>query len=143
MKRFSRYLLKFFQIPFSEKLLFIEASVLLFLAKFLLLLLPFRICIKLTRCKKCTKDEVNPVRLQKIKSAIYRANKLAFWKNVCLVQSFAGRWILNRRRITSSLSIGVAKGDEKELKAHAWLSSGEMEVVKSQPEFVKLYELTE
>lgn len=141
MKRFSRYLVKFFQIPFSEKLLFIEASVLLFLAKFLLLLLPFRICIKLMRCKKCTNDEVNPVRLQKIKSAIYRANKLAFWKNRCLVHSFAARRMLNKRRIKSILRISISKDEKNEVIAHASLNSKGVWLVNDYEDFIPIYEL--
>jgi hypothetical protein len=42
----------------------------------------------------------------------------------CLVQAVAATWMLQRRRIPSTLYFGVAREDDGEVKAHAWVRSG-------------------
>jgi hypothetical protein len=42
----------------------------------------------------------------------------------CLVQALAATWMLKRRRIPSTLYFGLAKEEDGELKAHAWVRSG-------------------
>lgn len=61
--------------------------------------------------------------LKEVHIAVERANKIAFWSNVCLVKSFAARIMLQRRGIASSIYLGVTIKDGKELAAHAWLIS--------------------
>ena len=47
------------------------------------------------------------------------------WMSQCLVQSVAVTWMLQRRRIPSTLYFGLAKEEETSgLKAHAWVRSG-------------------
>jgi hypothetical protein len=46
------------------------------------------------------------------------------WRSTCLVQAIAGRWMLRRRSIPSTLCIGVDRGAIARLEAHAWLRSG-------------------
>jgi hypothetical protein len=141
MRRVSSYFIKFLKIPVSEKVLFLEAVFFLFTAKILLRLFSFKFCLKLLSCKKCIKNERSIKYLKGLKTALYRANRLAFWKNVCLVQSFAARWMLNRRGIKSQLSIGVAHDENKKLKAHAWLSAGQIDLVPENLGFTKLFYL--
>ena len=42
----------------------------------------------------------------------------------CLVQAVAATWMLQRRRIPSTLYFGLAKDTEGKLKAHAWVRTG-------------------
>jgi hypothetical protein len=42
----------------------------------------------------------------------------------CLVQALAASWMLQRRRIPSTLYFGVAKDAEADLQAHAWVRVG-------------------
>jgi len=42
----------------------------------------------------------------------------------CLTQALAGQYLLARQGSTSKISIGIEKGTGSELKAHAWLMSG-------------------
>ena len=63
----------------------------------------------------------DPVLLRKISVAVSRANKLAFWKNVCLVKSFTARLMLQRRDIGSVLYLGLQIKGHRQLVAHAWL----------------------
>lgn len=62
--------------------------------------------------------------LLKLKSGIRRASKYAPFKSRCLQQAYAGKIILNRMKIPSTIYFGVAKDSEKGLKAHAWLRAG-------------------
>lgn len=131
-----RLLSKFRSLPFRERLLFLEALCCLYLAKAMLWLLPFRWCLRLMR-EKGKMDHV-PIKeeLLQIKRAVGRANKLAFWKNVCLVQSVASRWMLRRRKIHSEVIFGVKPSEEKSnIMAHAWVVSHGMEVVNQGGEY--------
>ena len=48
------------------------------------------------------------------------------WDPRCLAQAVAGKWMLHRRGIPSTLYLGVKHADEGEqwLEAHAWLRCG-------------------
>ncbi len=46
------------------------------------------------------------------------------WMSQCLVQAVAATWMLQRRRIPSTLYFGLAKESDGELEAHAWVRSG-------------------
>ena len=50
------------------------------------------------------------------------------WNSTCLAQAMAAALMLKRRRISSSLYLGVAKeeGGSGALSAHAWLCCGDM-----------------
>ena len=128
---------KFISLPKSGKLLLIEALAFIFLAKIMLTLLPFRICIRTIRVSQYQQDAGSGLLLQ-VRNALNRANRLAWWRNVCLVQSFAARWMLQRRRIGSVLSIGAMHDPQKKLVAHAWISAGNFEVVSRGGNYIPL-----
>ena len=79
-------IIKFLSLPIDEKLLLIEAIVLLFISK-IIVCFPFRQYIKLLRPVGDPLKEPELVLLIKIGKSLHRANKLAFWKNICLVKS--------------------------------------------------------
>ncbi|MEA5005816.1 hypothetical protein SDC9_197932 [bioreactor metagenome] len=109
-----------------ERLLFWEALFFLFSSK-LLLMLPFRYCIKLLKRERPGAVQLPPEELRRIRDAISRANKLAFWKNICIVKSFAARFMLQRRKIDSEMFYGLRVGEGK-LEAHAWLVAGDVTI---------------
>ncbi len=130
----------FFRLPIKDKCLLFEAVVFLFAAKILLSILPFKTCVK--TIKKIDSDlEIDQEKLIRIKLALARANRLAFWRNVCLVQSFAGRWMLERRGIGSELVIGLRVDEKVGFGAHAWLKVGEMEITHDGGEYHELHVL--
>ena len=47
------------------------------------------------------------------------------WMSQCLVQAVAATWMLQHRRIPSTLYFGLAKDSDGKLQAHAWVRSGE------------------
>jgi len=117
----------------------LEAVSLLFGARLLLALFPFRVC--LMTIKKGKGQGIDPGRekLEMIRTALRRANRLALWKNVCLVQSFAGKWMLQRRGISSELFIGVNFDEKNKFMAHAWLKSCGMEITYDGGDYHELH----
>ena len=141
MNKFVSRIKRFLEIPLVEKKLLFEAVFFLFTAKMLLLIFPFKFCIRFIKTKKCNHKPIDLAYLQLIKTAIDRANYLAFWKNVCLVSSFTARWMLQRREIQSQLSIGVVHDDNKKIIAHAWIKVNEFEIVKKGLDYKGLFQI--
>lgn len=56
--------------------------------------------------------------------AVARASRRVPWKARCLVQAMAGKQMLNRRGIDTTLYLGLAKNANQSLQAHAWLRCG-------------------
>jgi len=132
---------KYLQLPQDEKWLFFEAVVLLFFSK-VYLLFPFRVCIKSFLPTEQMTEIGYPVLLRKIRDAVSRANKLAFWKNICLVKSFAARYMLQRRNIGSVMYLGLQFKNGRELVAHAWLVSGKSYITpKGRTNYKEIYRI--
>lgn len=47
------------------------------------------------------------------------------WETLCLVQGLAGAAMLRRRKLPLSLYFGVARTEQGEFQAHAWLCCGD------------------
>lgn len=163
-----RKLRRFRVLPLGEKLLFLEAFLLHLWVGLLLKVVPFRWIPRLfasrqsavgsgqsetpmeagSRTRTCP-DEVGSVGsavgsqqsavIENIRDAVQRAGQVSPWRNRCLVSSLAGRCMLSRRDIPSQIWLGVIKSDKNRLQAHAWLKSGEIEVVDMKREFTSLY----
>lgn len=125
------YFKRFQLIPKAEKHLLLETIILMFWIKFLLLVLPFRKVIRVNNGKRKRENRnPDPELLLQIKRALYRANRMSFWKNKCLVLSITGSWILKRRDIESRIYFGVKHEYNCEWVAHAWLNVEENEIVE-------------
>ncbi|RDB04327.1 lasso peptide biosynthesis B2 protein [Runella aurantiaca] len=135
-----KQVIKFSKLPIQEKLLFVEALLFSYSAKVLLLILPFKYCLKFVSNDKCEDTEPDVRELKQIKKAVYRSNGLAFWDNKCLVMSLASRWMLQRRRIPSQISLGVAFDEKNNFIAHAWLKTFEYEIVDKGGNYRELYQ---
>lgn len=131
---------KFYTLSAKEKQLFGEAVMLGMAAKLMLLLFPLRVCIS-TMGKASIGTEADRETLLAIRMAIRRANRLAFWKNRCIVQSITARWMLRRRKISSVLTFGVMHDTHDQLIAHAWLKAGDVEIVERGGDFLPLKNL--
>lgn len=118
---------KCLRLPIEEKNLLLEAVFFLFFSK-ILLYIPFRHCVKCIAPTKKMDVQPSVHELVLIRQAVNRANKLAFWKNICLVKSFAARFMLQRRSISSELHLGLQFKNGKELMAHAWLISNDLTI---------------
>ena len=93
--------------------------------------------ISLSSKKEIRKPD--PDLLGHIKWALYNADRLSFWKNRCLVQSIAGRFMLQRRGIRSTVYFGVRHDKNKKIIAHAWLKTDDFEVVEKGEDYRELY----
>ncbi len=134
-------IIKFLSLPIDEKLLLIEAIVFLFISK-IIVFFPFRQYIKLLRPVGDPHKEPELVLLIKIGKSLHRANKLAFWKNICLVKSVAARFMLTRRGIPSVFTLGLFFHDGMKLGAHAWVNSGEVYVTpRGESNFKEIFSI--
>jgi hypothetical protein len=118
------------EASWSDRALVVEATIFLALARLALLCLPFRVIAR--RLGQHTEqtpvaDDPHRVRIgRRITWAIDAASVRAPWRTRCLEQALAGKAMLRRRRIPSTLYLGVARGtvDGRPLDAHAWVRMG-------------------
>lgn len=120
-------------------MMLIEAIFFLYLAKVVLLLFPFKRCLIFFRNQKYTSQPIDKNMLEQIKKAVARSNRVAFWKNRCLVQSMAARWMLQSRKIPSRLSMGLTFDENNKLIAHAWIRVNSFEIVNKNLNYKELY----
>ena len=132
---------KFIKLAKEDKKLFFEALFFLWFSKILLLLMPFKTCIKFLKPAEKMNTQPTPEFLRNVRNAVSRANKTALWKNICLVKSFAARFMLQRRGIPSVMYLGlqIDKESEKKLNAHAWLISEDITITPKGPAFKEIY----
>ena len=124
MNRISRFL----RCPSPDRRLLLEALALLCWARFLIRVVPFRrIAPHLGSAMTESPVEVSEeerrlaFRIAWAVQAVARNVPLGF---VCLPQAIAAKWMLRRRRLPSTLYLGLQRDDELKLTAHAWLRVG-------------------
>jgi hypothetical protein len=137
---------KFWALSGRERRLFIEAVLLHLWVGLLLKVIPFRLIPGLFASRQSSvfsrqssvgsqQTEINEF----IRTAIQRAGKYSPWKNRCLVSSLAGRCMLRRRKIPSQLSLGVVRVAGGRVRAHAWLTSGDFEIIAKSGAYTEMY----
>lgn len=109
------------------RLLF-EAGALLVAARLAVWFVPFRRLAK-GLGKTMVESPVAETEIQRslatpIGWSVCELGKRLPWMSQCLVQAVAVTWMLQRRRIPSTLYFGLAKDPDKQLKAHAWVRCG-------------------
>ncbi|MDF1561307.1 MAG: lasso peptide biosynthesis B2 protein [Bacteroidales bacterium] len=163
MKSKWQKLNNFSRLSGQEKRLFLKALVLHLLIGLLLKIIPFRWVPKLfsntqysrLRAGSTTNNEPvirstdtpssvsacnnEPGMLILIKAATQRANEVSPWRNKCLIQSLAARMMLNRMKIPSQISLGIAKDGEGRRIAHSWLKIDDFEIVEKSGDYLELY----
>ena len=116
----------------AERGLFLEAFVLLGVARLAVLILPFRwLAVSLGRHMADAGSEVRPGELDRARRvgwAVRAAAGRTPWTSVCLPQAVAAQWMLKRRHIAGTVYLGVAKREtaSRGLAAHAWLRCGDV-----------------
>ena len=121
-------LLRFARLPFADQLLLAEALVWLAAWRLLILLFPFK---KLMPTPSAPADGASPslglaqsTLAARVGWAVEAVGRRTPWRSTCLVQAAAGKAMLRRRGIGSTLFIGVQPTEADSLKAHAWLQCG-------------------
>ena len=109
-----------------EYFYFIEAWVILHIARLSILMIPFKkIASILGRSQQEVVKEPSFDRAALLVShAIRRAARFTLYNSKCYDQALAGKVMLNYRKVTSTIYFGLAKDKDSGLSAHAWLCSG-------------------
>lgn len=123
-----RRLIKFFYLPWREKCLYTEAFYLTGVARFAILLMPFRWLAPLLGQhmveSPAEEDAATLKEARLVGQVVETVSRHTPWESKCLVQAIAGKIMLRRRGIGSTLYLGVDRDDGKGLAAHAWLRCG-------------------
>jgi len=123
---------KYFKKPFTEQALYLEAAFWLGISRLAILILPFRWIAPFLGTHMAQSDE-NAFRDRKtaifISRAILDMSCHLPWECKCLVQAISGKMMLRRRQIPSTLYLGVAKKEDGDLNAHAWLRTGGINIL--------------
>jgi hypothetical protein len=124
-----RKLDRFGAMTWPERGLVLEAAWFLGLSSLALMLIPFRRLAPWLERGARAGTKVNPSDYRRIGRAVAIAAGNVPWNAVCLPQAMAAKLMLARRGFASTLHLGVAKGSDGVLIAHAWLDAGGVTVV--------------
>jgi hypothetical protein len=119
---------KFFRLTFTEKWLFIEAAFLCSVIKLVVLFIPIKKYQKyLGEQNKIFESPLdsNERLIYRVSSGIVRSRKVLPWQSKCLTEAIVAKLMLRRRKIGSTLYLGVYIENEK-MQAHAWLKYGDI-----------------
>ena len=126
---------RFLYLAWAERWLLLEAIWWLGVARAAILTLPFRWLMRGLQQQMGTTSPLidEPVTLaqrQQIAWALAVTSRRTPWWSNCLTQALAGTIMLRRRKLSSTLYLGVYKGNAMgkdqpaSFSAHAWLRSG-------------------
>ena len=127
---------RFVRLPIRDRMLLFEAVIRLALARLSLVFVPFNVlAARLGAVVPPAGDtSVAPPMpaaqqelVHKVGWAVTRAARYIPFRAVCLPQAIAAKAMLSGRGVASVMHFGVAK-TPTELKAHAWLDAGQIEV---------------
>ena len=125
-----RSLGKFLRLSSSDRRLFVEAAIWLGIGRLAVLVVPFRriapfLGRHMAESPQTTESEHKEI-AERISWVVQTASRHMPWECKCLTQAIACKSMLKRRGLRTTLYLGVAKGDEENLKAHAWLRTGDL-----------------
>jgi hypothetical protein len=121
-----RALKSFCRIPLVEKKTVMEVVLLLLFGR-ILLLLPYKYMKHfLGVYNKAGEESTADIReIRKISVYIRRIGNRLPWECTCLVNALAAKIMLRKRGVPATVYFGMARGEKKELIAHAWVKSGD------------------
>ena len=120
----------FFELGFKKQLMLIEAYILSGLYRFAIMFLPFKYVKKqLGEAKTESTYEVDDAVYQEakqIRNIVLLACKYTPWESKCIVRAMLVQHFLKRKKIATTIYLGVNKDELQNMKAHAWIRCGEM-----------------
>ena len=122
MRRLRRFLAR----PAADRRLLIEASLYLGVLRLGLKLLPFQTLLTLLNLMPRTRLAplpLDPRCAERLAWAIGTAGPYFVGSRPCLPQALAAQLLLVRRGFPARLHLGVIKGDQGEVQAHAWMET--------------------
>lgn len=114
----------------EERLLLVEAFVLLAVARIMVVAIPFRFVSRFLGTHMdesgVVMDDESARTARLVGQAVRSAANNTPWQSVCLPQAMAGQWMLRHRNISATVYFGVMKSPQTtaQLSAHAWLRCG-------------------
>jgi hypothetical protein len=134
----KRHFSKFRQLDREQRAVLLEAVWTLAAAQAAVRLLPFRWFIPRLGSQMDAPPEKSfsaeqVLHAQHIGWAVQTLARFLPWDAKCLAQAVAGKWMLQRRDLPSTLYLGVDRGQKEWLEAHAWLRFGS-EILTGEPQ---------
>lgn len=130
-----KLLTRFLKLPLSEKILYAEAFLAVISTGFILRLVPFRF-IRKSLAKRLSSDVVEgPVNWTEIHKIVRSVNFFSRFHPFasCLSKSIAALLLIKHNGGNAVLKIGVAKDEDKNFMAHAWLETNGRIVIGKLP----------
>lgn len=122
---------KFWRLSLSTKFALFEAAIFLALAQFLTKRVPYSLwSTSLGPINPAHHDGRSPFESETLQTVIWVVHSMARylpWTAVCLPRAMVAKWMLARRKIPSTLILGVRRpltAQSKESQLHACLSVG-------------------
>jgi hypothetical protein len=126
--KLRRKLKTFLGMSGADRWLIYEAIVMLAMARFIVITVPFRLMAPwLSRAPHTS--SCNEALLLRVRQAVTTAARNVPWNAVCLPQAIAAKAMLARRGCGSSFHLGADLNAQGKLTAHAWLVAGGTVVV--------------
>jgi hypothetical protein len=126
--KLRRKLRTFFGMSGADRWLICEAIVMLGMARFIVITVPFRLMAPwLSRAPETS--VCDGALLLRIRQAVTMAARNVPWNAVCLPQAIAAKAMLASRGCGSSFHLGADLNPQGKLVAHAWLVAGGTVVV--------------
>jgi hypothetical protein len=123
-------LTKFLKKPAADKILYLEAMFWLGISRLAILIVPFRWIAPFLGTHMASSDENDGNGDREtvifVSRTIRTMSRHLPWECKCLAQAISGKMMLRRRQIPSTLYLGVAKKEDGDLNAHAWLRAGDI-----------------
>ena len=129
-------LLKRSRASYGKKL-FLQAYLIMSLVRLGLLWLPFnRLQSLVLKSQKLTWLAFAPTQVttNRIVRSVYRSSKYQRGKPMCLARALTAAVLMNIYGIPHQIKIGVAKGENGQIEAHAWVNSQGRVVVGNLPD---------
>ena len=98
-----------------------RATLLLAAVKFSLWVLPFRTAVSFWDPPEPSEPKTDAAFMSLVSHLVPRIARRMMKDRPCLVQALTARYLIKRRGNQAVFRIGVAKGDDAELRAHAWV----------------------
>jgi hypothetical protein len=130
-----KLLVKFLKLPLSEKILHAEAFLAVVSMSFVLRLVPFRFIRKSLARRLSTGVGRGPVNWAEIHKIVRSVNFFSRFHPFasCLSKALAALLLIKHNGEHAVLKIGVAKDDDQNFMAHAWLETNGRIVIGELP----------
>lgn len=125
-----RWIIKAFKLNKKDFLIAGEATILLLLSRLGIMCFPYKLYRPFLgkQMKKGRNRTVDEEIVCRVSFWIHKAAACLPLECSCLPQALTGKFMLNRRGIESTLSLGLGKDENNKLFAHAWLTVNDVPV---------------